>query len=47
MSRISTTLLTLFAASLLTAPLHAEDGLKFRFKAKTGDKGYYQVSSKM
>lgn len=47
MSRISTALLALFAASLLTAPLHAEDGLKFRFKAKTGDKGYYQVSSKM
>ncbi|MBC8290546.1 MAG: hypothetical protein H8E37_09535 [Planctomycetes bacterium] len=47
MSRIATALLALFAGSLLAAPLHAEDGLKFRFKAKTGEKRYYEVSSKM
>lgn len=38
---------SVLTAGLLTAQLHAEDGLKFRFKAKIGDKRYYEISSKM
>ena len=38
---------SVLTAGLLTAQLHAEEGLKFRFKAKTGDKRYYEISSKM
>lgn len=47
MSRFSTTLLALFTGSLLAGPLQAEDGFTFRFKAKTGEKRYYEISSKM
>ena len=38
---------SVLTAGRLTAQLHAEEGLKFRFKAKTGDKRYYEISSKM
>jgi hypothetical protein len=47
MSRISTFLLALFVGSLLTAPLLAQDATTFRFKAKPGDKRYYEISSTM
>jgi hypothetical protein len=45
MSRISTAILALFVGSLLTTPLLAQDATTFRFKAKPGDKRYYQISS--
>lgn len=47
MSRISTAILALFIGSLLATPLVAQDGMAFRFKAKPGDKQYYQISGVM